>query len=51
MPYKNGEKDGIERYYREDGSLSLETTYKNGKVDGLENFKGEYITPRYLIIY
>ena len=30
--YKNGVKDGIERWYDNDGELEEENTYMNGKL-------------------
>ena len=35
-PYKNGEKDGIEKGYYESGDLYTEISYKNGIQEGIE---------------
>ncbi len=34
--YKNDKKDGIEKWYYENGNLESETPYKNGKIDGVK---------------
>jgi len=34
-PYKNGMKDGIEKYYDVDGKLEKEHPYKNGTLEGI----------------
>jgi len=39
--YKDDVKDGIEDYFREDGTLNIRTTFKNGKEDGIQEFYGE----------
>ena len=35
IPYKNGDKEGIEKWYYENGSLRTETPYKNGRLKGI----------------
>ena len=35
-PFKNGEIEGIEKRYDENGNLKIETPYKNGKIEGIE---------------
>ena len=38
IPYKNGDKEGIEKWYYENGNLNIETPYKNGKEEGIEKW-------------
>ena len=34
-PYKNGKKEGVERWYYENGNLMREAPFKNGKKEGI----------------
>ena len=37
-PFKNGGREGIEKWYYESGELRAETPYKNGKKEGIEKW-------------
>ena len=34
-PYKNGKKDGIVKWYKQNGNLAQEVPYKDGKLEGV----------------
>ncbi len=37
-PFKNDKREGIEKWYHENGKLTSETPYKNGKIEGIEKW-------------
>lgn len=51
IPYKDGEINGIAKYYYDNGKLSAETPYTHGKINGIEKVYSENGTLLREIIY
>jgi antitoxin component YwqK of YwqJK toxin-antitoxin module len=51
IPYKDGEIDGVAKYYYDSGKISAETPYSNGKINGTEKVYSESGTLVREIVY